>query len=215
MTWNPFKVSSLVHRTLYSVNLTCITLPECSRCVAFQIHCVTGALIRLGLVPKFWFLCSLFLDLFRSFAACNQYTSVETPSFLLFHLHYVKNCKCFCVFWFIFSSPLQRSSVIVLSFLDLKVSQVLFSVIKENLIVLDSRLHCYSCIWSELVVFLVSKASFQFQITKCCYCPHLALKRNLLVIVTLKNNSDLCISFHFIIYILRRMKKNTCMCICI
>jgi len=215
VTRNPFKVSSLVHRTLYSVNLTCIALPECSMCAAFQIHCVTGALIRLGLVPKFWFLCSLFSNLFRSFAACNQYTSVETPSLLLFCLHCAKNCKCFCVFWVIFSSLLQRSSVIVLSFLDLKVSQVSFSVIKENLIVLDSRLHCYSCIGSELVVFLVSKASFQFQIPKCCYCPHFVLKRNLLVIVALKNNSDLRISFLFVIYILRRLKTNTCMCICI
>ena len=111
-----------------------------------------------------------------------------------------------CIFWVIFSSPLQRSSVIILSFLDLKVSQVSFSVIEENLIVLDSRLHCYSCIWSELVVFLVLKASFQFQIAKCCHYPHFVLKRNLLVIVALKNSSDLRISFLFIIYILRRLK---------
>ena len=119
----------------------------------------------------------------------------ETPFLVVILPPLYKELLMFLCIFSHFSSPLQRSSVIVLSFLDLKVSQVLFSVIEENLIVLDSRLHCYSCIWFELVVFQVSKASFQFQITKCHHYPHFVLKRSLLVIVTLKNNSDLRLAF--------------------
>lgn len=100
----------------------------------------------------------------------------KPPSFPLLHLHYAKNCKCFYVLWAIFSSLLQRSSVIELLFLDLEVSQVSFPIIEENPIFLDSRLHYYSCIWFKLVVFQVSKESFQFQIAKCHHCLHFVLK---------------------------------------
>ena len=64
-----------------------------------------------------------------------------------------------------FQFSFTKSSVIVLSFLDLKVSQESFSIIKENLIVLDSQLHCYSCIRSELAVF--SSVESKFSIPNC------------------------------------------------
>ena len=65
--------------------------------------------------------------------------SLWKPSSLpSFYLHCAKNCKCFYVLCTIFSSLLQRSSVIRLSFLDLEVLLVSFSVIEENPIVIDS-----------------------------------------------------------------------------
>lgn len=99
VTKNPSKVSSLAQRKLCSVNLKFSALPECSRCAAFQVHCVTGALIRLGIVPQFWFLCSFFSVLFMSFAICNQYISVWNPFPCWYSASIVqKNCKFFCVF---------------------------------------------------------------------------------------------------------------------
>ena len=55
---------------------------------------------------------------------------------------------------------LQNSSLIELSYFDLKVSQVSFSVKEKNPPLFDSWLHYYSYIWSELIVFQVSKVVF-------------------------------------------------------
>ena len=55
LSQNPSQLCSLAHRTVCHCKPICIALPECSRCDAFQIPCVTGALIRLGIV-QFWFL---------------------------------------------------------------------------------------------------------------------------------------------------------------
>ena len=173
MTRNPIKVSSLVQRTVCSVNFKCSTLPECSRCVAFQFHCVTGALIRQGLVPKFWFLCSLFSYLLRSLLPVVSTPLFETP--FLADIPpplWKRTINVFVYFLSHFQFSFAKSNVIVLSFLDLKVSQVSFSVIGESLVALDSRLPCYYCIWFEFVVFLVRKASIHFQIVKCCDCLH-------------------------------------------
>ena len=84
----------------------------------------------------------------------------KLPSFTWFSLHCTKNCKFFYVLFAIYSPPLQRSSGVKLSSFDLEVSQVSFSVKENNPTVLDGRLHCYSCIWFELIVFQVSKAIF-------------------------------------------------------
>ena len=56
ITQNTSNVLSLAQCRLCSVNLKFSALPECNRCAAFQVHCVIGALIRLGIVPQFWFL---------------------------------------------------------------------------------------------------------------------------------------------------------------
>ena len=52
----------------------------------------------------------------------------------------------FFVLCAIYSSLLQRSSLIKLSSLDLEVSQVSFSVKEKNTSLVDSQLHCNSCI---------------------------------------------------------------------
>ena len=85
---------------------------------------------------------------------------LKPPSLPLFRLHCAKNCECFYVLCTIFSSLLQSSSVIEMSFLDLEVSQVSFSVIEKNPIILGGQLYSYSCILFELVVFQVSKEVF-------------------------------------------------------
>ena len=121
-----------------------------------------------------------FLQLYSGFLLSVISISLwKHPSFPSFCLHCAKDCKFFYVLCAIFSSLLQRSSIIRLSFLDLEVSQVSFSVIEENLIVLDSRLPCYYCIQSELLVFIVSKASFHFQIANCCHCLHFDFEKKL------------------------------------
>ena len=56
---------------------------------------------------------------------------LKLPSFALFSLHYTNNFEFFYVFLAIYSSHLQKSSLIELSSFDLEVSQVSFSV-KEN-----------------------------------------------------------------------------------
>ena len=75
-----------------------------------------------------------------------------------------------------------------------------FSVIEENLIVLDSRLscyYCYYCIWSELVVFLSVESKFSIPNRKVSSLSSFCLEKELASNVTLKNNSDLRLAFFY------------------
>jgi len=109
---------------------------------------------------RFWFLHSLSSALFRSFVVYDQYTTMETPFLPIILPPLCKELWISYVFFTIFSSLLQRSSIIKLSSSDLKVSQVSFSIKEKNSIVIDDRLYGYSCIWFELLVFQVLKAVF-------------------------------------------------------
>ena len=119
----------------------------------------------------------------------------KPPSLPLFCLYCAKNCKFFYVLWAICSSPRQISNIIELWFLDLKVLQVSFSVIEENSIVLDSWLHCYSCIWFELVVFSSVESKFSILNRKVSSLSSFCLEKKLVSNVALKNNSYLRLAF--------------------
>ena len=119
----------------------------------------------------------------------------KLPSFAWFYLHSTKNCECFYVLCAIYSSLLQKSSIIKLSSFDSKVSQVSFSVKEKNSIVLDGWLYSYYCIWFELVVFQVSKTVLNSKSQSVVIIFLSFFKRNLLVLLLWKDNSDLYLAF--------------------
>ena len=154
----------------------------CCRWDASLFPCVTGAMIEWDcFCLQILVFSSLSSALFSIFVVCDQYITVETPFLFIIQPPLYKELWMFLCIVHHLQFSFTKSSIIELSSFDLKVSQVSFSVIEENPIVLDSRLHCYSCIWFELVVFQVSKESFQFQIAKCLHCLHFVLKRSLLL----------------------------------
>lgn len=102
------------------------------------------------------------------------------------NLHYTNNCECFYVLCTIYSSLLQRSSLIELLSFDLEVSQVSFSVKEKNTSSFDSWLHYYSCIWSEFISISSVKSSFQFKITKCRLAFLSLFEKKIVSIVALK-----------------------------
>ena len=118
----------------------------------------------------------------------------KLPSFAWFSLHSTNNCKCFYVLFTIYSSPLQGSSVIKLLSFDLEVSQVSFSVKEKHPTILDGRLHCYSCIWFELIVFQVSKAVFNSK-SQSVVIIFLSFFEEKIVSTVTWNDSDLCLAF--------------------
>jgi len=63
---------------------------------------------------------------------------------------------------------------------------VSFSVKEKNPIVLDSRLHCYSCILSEFISISIVKSSFQFKIAKCRLAFLSFFEKKIVSTVTLK-----------------------------
>ena len=134
MTQNPSQ--SLVPGPSHCLFLEseCIALPECSRCDASQFPCVTGALIRLRLFlpPDFGFFVHSFQLYSGVLLSVISIPLLKPPSFALFRLHCTKNCKCFYVFLSHLQFSFTKSSLIELSFFDLKVSQVSFSVKEKN-----------------------------------------------------------------------------------
>ena len=103
---------------------------------------------------------SLFSALFSSFAAYDQYITVETLFIYIIQPPLIRNCECFLCIFHHLQFSFANSRLIELSSFDLKVSQVSFSVKEKNPPLFDSWLHCYFCIWFELVVFQVSKTIF-------------------------------------------------------
>ena len=142
--------------------MCCISNSMCYRCTDQTRHCS----VLVYVVHSFQFYSWILLPMINIYL-------FETPFLCCYSASFVhKNCKCFCVFFGSFSVLLCKSNVIVLSSFDLKASQVSFLGRGKSLIAVDSRLSCYYCIWSEFVIFLVSKTSIHFQIVRCCDCLH-------------------------------------------
>jgi len=161
MTKNQVKVLSLDHRTFSYRESGCITPPMWSRDMHPYFPMLQVWLSeKTNSASRFWFFLHS-LQLYSGFLlSVISMLLWKLPSFVLFSLHCTKNCECSYLLFAIYSSPLQGSSLIKLSSFDLEVSRVSFSVKEKNLIVLDGRLHYYSCIWFELIVFQLSKVVF-------------------------------------------------------
>ena len=101
-----------------------------------------------------------------------------------------------------------NNSLIELPSFDLKVLQVSFSVKEKNPIVLDSRLHCYSCIWSKFISISSVKSGFQFKIAKC----HLAFlwffEKKIVSIIALEEEIiQICIEHSFCHSYIKKAEK--------